>query len=139
MTTAPRKRSNRAKVHARASFRQLRGKTSLAFDDLGERSLKNIDRPVRLYAVRSASSKFLWLRCNDLIFYCWQGDGRDSGLSASAGDMAVASVPKVEILGPALSSRPSEWRLRVKTGRTQHEQISYVRCQQLGQQTPLSP
>jgi adenylate cyclase len=37
------------------AFRQVRGKTSLAFDDLGERSLKNIDRPVRLYAVRSAA------------------------------------------------------------------------------------
>ena len=33
------------------AYRQVRGKTSLAFDDLGERSLKNIDRPVRLYAV----------------------------------------------------------------------------------------
>jgi adenylate cyclase len=38
------------------AFRQVRGKTPLAFDDLGERSLKNIDQPVRLYAVRSASS-----------------------------------------------------------------------------------
>jgi class 3 adenylate cyclase len=37
------------------AYRQVRGKTSLAFDDLGERSLKNIDRAVRLYAVRSAS------------------------------------------------------------------------------------
>jgi adenylate cyclase len=37
------------------AYRQVRGKTSLAFDDLGEKSLKNIDRPVRLYAVRSAS------------------------------------------------------------------------------------
>jgi TolB-like protein/class 3 adenylate cyclase/Tfp pilus assembly protein PilF len=37
------------------AYRQVRGKTSLAFEDLGERSLKNIDRPVRLYAVRSAS------------------------------------------------------------------------------------
>jgi TolB-like protein/class 3 adenylate cyclase len=37
------------------AYRQVRGKTSLAFDDLGERSLKNIDRPVRLYAVRSAA------------------------------------------------------------------------------------
>src|SRR6516162_7324368 len=37
------------------AFRQVRGKISLAFDDLGERSLKNIDRPIRLYAVRSAS------------------------------------------------------------------------------------
>jgi TolB-like protein/class 3 adenylate cyclase/Flp pilus assembly protein TadD len=32
------------------AYRQVRGKTSFAFDDLGERSLKNIDRPVRLYA-----------------------------------------------------------------------------------------
>jgi TolB-like protein/class 3 adenylate cyclase/tetratricopeptide (TPR) repeat protein len=37
------------------AFEQVRGKTSFDFDDLGERSLKNIDRPVRLYAVRSAS------------------------------------------------------------------------------------
>jgi adenylate cyclase len=37
------------------AYRQVRGKTSFVFDDLGERSLKNIDRPVRLYAVRSAS------------------------------------------------------------------------------------
>ena len=38
------------------AFRQVRSKTAFAFDDLGEKSLKNIDRPVRLYAVRSASS-----------------------------------------------------------------------------------
>jgi hypothetical protein len=37
------------------AFEQVRGKTGFAFDDLGERSLKNIDRQVRLYAVRSAS------------------------------------------------------------------------------------
>jgi class 3 adenylate cyclase len=37
------------------AYRQVRGKTSLAFDDLGERALKNIDQPVRLYTVRSAS------------------------------------------------------------------------------------
>ena len=36
-------------------YRQVRGKTGFAIDDLGERSLKNIDRPVRLYAVRSAT------------------------------------------------------------------------------------
>jgi adenylate cyclase len=36
-------------------YRQVRGKTAFAIDDLGERSLKNIDRPVRLYAVRSAA------------------------------------------------------------------------------------
>jgi adenylate cyclase len=37
------------------TYRQVRGKTAFAFNDLGERSLKNIDRPVWLYAVRSAS------------------------------------------------------------------------------------
>jgi TolB-like protein/class 3 adenylate cyclase len=35
-----------------SAFDQVRGKTSFAFDDLGEKSLKNIERPVRLYAVR---------------------------------------------------------------------------------------
>jgi adenylate cyclase len=29
------------------AYRQVRGKTSLAFDDLGAKSLKNIDQPVR--------------------------------------------------------------------------------------------
>jgi adenylate cyclase len=38
------------------AFRQVRGKTAFAFDDLRERSLKNIDRPVRLYSVRTATS-----------------------------------------------------------------------------------
>jgi adenylate cyclase len=37
-----------------SAFEQVRGKTEFAFDDLGERPLKNIDRPVRLYAVRGA-------------------------------------------------------------------------------------
>lgn len=36
-----------------SAFEQVRGKTEFVFDDLGERYLKNIDRPVRLYAVRS--------------------------------------------------------------------------------------
>jgi TolB-like protein/class 3 adenylate cyclase len=37
------------------AYRQVRGKAALAFNDLGERSLKNIDRPVRIYAVRPAA------------------------------------------------------------------------------------
>ncbi|MBI5322349.1 MAG: tetratricopeptide repeat protein [Bradyrhizobium sp.] len=37
-----------------SAFEQVRSKTSFAFEDLGERSLKNIDRPVRLYAARPA-------------------------------------------------------------------------------------
>jgi TolB-like protein len=36
------------------AFEQMRGKTKFAFDDLGDRALRNIDRPVRLYAVRGA-------------------------------------------------------------------------------------
>jgi len=39
-----------------SAFEQVRGKTGFAFDDLGEKSLKNIDRPVRLYAARLAES-----------------------------------------------------------------------------------
>ena len=38
------------------AFEQIRGKTNFTFDDLGEKALKNIERPVRLYAVRSATS-----------------------------------------------------------------------------------
>src|SRR6516164_492364 len=38
------------------AFEQVRGKTALVFEDLGEKSLKNIERPVRLYAVRSVPS-----------------------------------------------------------------------------------
>jgi adenylate cyclase len=37
------------------AYRQVRGKTAFAFDDLGERSLKNIDPPVRIYSVRSVA------------------------------------------------------------------------------------
>ena len=43
-----------------SAFDQVRGKTDFAFDDLGEKSLKNIDRPVRLYvsqSVRGGSRK----------------------------------------------------------------------------------
>jgi class 3 adenylate cyclase/serine/threonine protein kinase len=36
------------------AFRQVHGKTKLDFSDLGVRSLKNIDRPVRVYSVRAA-------------------------------------------------------------------------------------
>jgi adenylate cyclase len=35
------------------AFRQVRGKMSFVFEDIGERVLKNIERPVRIYAVRS--------------------------------------------------------------------------------------
>jgi TolB-like protein/class 3 adenylate cyclase len=38
------------------AFEQIRGKTKFTFDDLGDRTLKNIDRPVRVYAVRGAGS-----------------------------------------------------------------------------------
>jgi TolB-like protein len=39
------------------AFEQVRGKTEFAFDDLGEKNLKNIDRPVRLFSARAASSE----------------------------------------------------------------------------------
>jgi TolB-like protein/class 3 adenylate cyclase len=39
-----------------SAFEQVRGKTSFAFDDLGEKQLKNIDRPVRLHAVQTGAT-----------------------------------------------------------------------------------
>jgi len=39
-----------------SAFEQVRGKTGFAFDDLGEKSLKNIDRSVRLYTARVAGA-----------------------------------------------------------------------------------
>lgn len=38
-----------------SAFEQVRGKVGFAFDDLGERSLKNIERPVRVFSVRVES------------------------------------------------------------------------------------
>jgi adenylate cyclase len=38
------------------AYRQVRGKTAFVFGDLGERWLKNIDRPVRIYAARLSTS-----------------------------------------------------------------------------------
>jgi TolB-like protein/class 3 adenylate cyclase/Tfp pilus assembly protein PilF len=39
------------------AFEQIRSKTSFAFDDKGERHLKNIDRPVRVYSARAGEPK----------------------------------------------------------------------------------
>src|SRR4029079_8509904 len=39
------------------AFRQVRSKTDFTFDDLGEKNLKNIDRPVRLYAAQPVGQK----------------------------------------------------------------------------------
>ena len=39
------------------AFEQIRSKTPFAFNDLGEKSLKNIDRPIRVYAVRSQEAR----------------------------------------------------------------------------------
>src|SRR5213078_3127754 len=36
-----------------SAYDQVRGKVTVEFADLGEQSLKNIDRPVRVYAARS--------------------------------------------------------------------------------------
>ncbi len=39
------------------AYRQVRGKTKLAFDDLGERTLKNISEPVRVYCLRAPATE----------------------------------------------------------------------------------
>jgi class 3 adenylate cyclase len=40
-----------------SAFDQVRGKTDCEFDDLGEKVLKNIERPVRLYALRQSETR----------------------------------------------------------------------------------
>ena len=40
-----------------SAYEQVRGKTVFTLDDVGERLLKNIDRPVRLYAARSGARR----------------------------------------------------------------------------------
>lgn len=49
-------RSRRAFCLSGSAFEPVRGRTTFAFDDLDERSLKNIERPVRLHDVRPAGS-----------------------------------------------------------------------------------
>ncbi|MGL3108944.1 adenylate/guanylate cyclase domain-containing protein [Bradyrhizobium sp. BR 1432] len=49
------------------AFEQVRGKTTFEFDDLGERSLKNIDRAVRLYGVKLANAKPATAESNRLL------------------------------------------------------------------------
>jgi adenylate cyclase len=39
------------------AYRQVCRKTAFGFDDLGERNLKNIDRPMRVYAVRNSGAE----------------------------------------------------------------------------------
>ena len=39
------------------AFEQIRSKTPFKFDDMGERQLKNIDRPVRVYSARVSEPK----------------------------------------------------------------------------------
>jgi TolB-like protein len=40
------------------AFRQLRAKTSFTFDDLGEKRLKNLDRLIRMYVVKTSGPMF---------------------------------------------------------------------------------
>jgi len=47
--------TSRAVCLSGSAFDHVRGKTRFAFE-LGEKSLKNIDRPVRLYAVRQSAA-----------------------------------------------------------------------------------
>jgi TolB-like protein/class 3 adenylate cyclase len=67
-----------------SAFEQVRGKTNFAFEDLGERSLKNIDRPVRLYAARPASSS--------------QGGDVRSAAGTAARQLALPDKPSIAVL-----------------------------------------
>ena len=66
------------------AYRQVRGKTSLEFDDLGERALKNIERPVRVYGAR--------------------GNALDA---MSKADLSISDKPHSPPLNPSSPKKPS--------------------------------
>jgi adenylate cyclase len=63
-----------------SAFEQVRGKTPFSFDDLGEKSLKNIDRLVRIYAVRQLAMRL------------------PLALSPAAGSPSPADKPSIAVL-----------------------------------------
>lgn len=71
------------------AFRQVRGKAKFAFDDLGEKSLKNIDRPVRIYAIRSQNSEAEATRTEAVV---------PKGAAASAPTLALPKKPSIAVL-----------------------------------------
>ena len=72
------------------AFRQVRDKVKEAFSDLGEKALKNIARPVRVYAVRAASP------------------GSESAPRQSAADEAAAERSSIAVLPFANMSGDAE-------------------------------
>src|SRR5215475_14895368 len=47
-------------IVSRTVFNHVRGKVKLGFDDLGDRQLKNIAEPVRVYRARADGEPILW-------------------------------------------------------------------------------
>jgi adenylate cyclase len=71
-----------------SAYEQVCGKVKLAFEDLGEKSMKNIARPVRVYRVRSSGSS-----------------GTEPELSMAATRRSSGSVPELPEL-PAIAVLP---------------------------------
>jgi TolB-like protein/class 3 adenylate cyclase/tetratricopeptide (TPR) repeat protein len=63
------------------AFEQLRSKTPFGFDDMGERQLKNIDQPIRIYSVRMGEPKL-----------------NTSGMTVTAKPLPLPEKPSIAVL-----------------------------------------
>jgi TolB-like protein/class 3 adenylate cyclase/tetratricopeptide (TPR) repeat protein len=64
-----------------SAFEQLRSKTVFAFEDMGERQLKNIERPIRIYSVRMGEPKL-----------------NMSGMTGTAKSLPLPEKPSIAVL-----------------------------------------
>jgi TolB-like protein/class 3 adenylate cyclase/tetratricopeptide (TPR) repeat protein len=64
-----------------SAFEQLRSKTVFAFEDMGERQLKNIERPIRIYSVRMGEPKL-----------------NTSGMTGTAKSLPLPEKPSIAVL-----------------------------------------
>ena len=80
---------------------QLEGQPNLSFEDRGERRVKNIARPIRVYRVRQVQEKRLpsgrfpraWYLLQTQLMLHWRGAGLTSGALAAAAALTVAALP----------------------------------------------
>jgi adenylate cyclase len=80
---------------------QLQGQPSLVFEDRGERRVKNIGRPIRVYRVRQAPEKMLPRgiiararhRLQTQLFLHWRGVGLMAIALAATAGITIAALP----------------------------------------------
>ena len=99
-----------------SAFEQVRGKTKFQFDDLGEKSLKNIEHPVRLYAARFATGKCAdsvdgsSVRPRSVVMALSQVDKPSIAQTRQRLGQFGAIIASVAALGAVISGLAGYWR-----------------------------